>query len=195
MSQEADVTRLLLAWSDGESSAAEPLMDAVYEELRQLARAHLLRERSDHSLAATGLVHEAYLKLVDQNRVRWQNRAHFFAVASKVMRRLLVDHARSRGALKRGAGLTVSLDRPDGDADLEIAGTRQDMQPDVIALDRALEKLAAIDGRLARVVELRYFGALTVDEIAVVLDVAAITVKRDWALARAWLYRELTETV
>jgi RNA polymerase sigma factor (TIGR02999 family) len=195
MSTETDVTRLLLAWSDGEETAAEPLMDAVYDELRRLARAYLLRERRDHSLPATGLVHEAYLKLVDQKRARWQNRAHFFAVASKVMRRLLVDHARARTASKRGSGLTVSLDdvnvNMDGDADADL-GRVDANQPDVLALDRALEKLAGIDARQARLVELRFFGGLTFDEAAAVLDVAAITVKRDWALARTWLYRELS---
>jgi RNA polymerase sigma factor (TIGR02999 family) len=190
MGPGTDVTRLLLAWSDGEEAAAEPLMDAVYDELRRLARTYLLRERRDHSLPATGLVHEAYLRLVDQKRVRWQNRAHFFAVASHVMRRLLVDHARARGASKRGSGLTVSLD--DADADVDIGGAALENQPDVIALDRALEKLASIDARQARLVELRFFGGLTVDEAAAVLDIAAITVKRDWALARTWLYRELS---
>jgi len=183
---QADVTHLLVAWSNGEPAAGGPLMDAVYGELRRLARASLLRERPDHSLQATGLVHEAYLKLVDQKRVRWQNRAHFFAVAAHVMRRLLVDHARARGAEKRGAAVTVSLDAADIDVD-----ARPVSQPDVLALDRALEKLAAIDARQARLVELRYFGGLTIDEAAAVLDVAAITVKRDWALARTWLYREL----
>ena len=183
MAQQTDVTGLLLAWSGGKEAAAAELMDAVYDELRRLARSFLLRERRDHSLPATALVNEAYLKLVDQRRVRWQNRAHFFAIASHVMRRLLVDHARTRGASKRGAGITMSLDGVDA-AD---AG----QSTDLIALDAALEKLAAIDPRQARLVELRFFGGLTVDESAAVLDVAAITVKRDWALARTWLYREL----
>jgi RNA polymerase sigma factor (TIGR02999 family) len=183
---QAEVTHLLLAWSKGEPAAAEPLMDAVYGELRRLARASLLGERHDHTLQATGLVHEAYLKLVDQKRVHWQNRVHFFAVAARVMRRLLVDHARARGAEKRGAAVTVSLDAAEIDIDAGEAS-----QPDVLALDRALEKLAAIDARQARLVELRYFGGLTIDEAATVLDVAAITVKRDWVLARTWLYREL----
>jgi RNA polymerase sigma factor (TIGR02999 family) len=192
MGSRTDVTRLLLAWSDGEEGAAEPLMDAVYDELRRLAHAYLRRERRDHSLPATGLVHEAYMRLVDQKRARWQNRAHFFAVASHVMRRLLVDHARARGASKRGSCLTVSLNGADADAHLHLDGSVQESQPDVIALDRALEKLASIDARQARLVELRFFGGLTVDEAAAVLDVAAITVKRDWALARTWLYRELS---
>ena len=183
MGEEADVTRLLLAWNDGEESAAAPLMDAVYAELRRLAGAHLMRERQDHSLPATALVHEAYLKLVDQRRVRWQNRTQFFAIASQVMRRLLIDHARARAASKRGTNLTVALE------DIEVPSPVR--QPDVIALDAALEKLAILDRRQARLVELRFFGGLTVDEAAEVLDVAAITAKRDWALARTWLYREL----
>ena len=191
MDPRTDVTRLLLAWSDGEAAAVEPLMNAVYDELRRLARAYLSRERRDHSLPATGLVNEAYLRLVDQKRVRWQNRAHFFAVASQVMRRLLIDHARARGASKRGSSLTVSLD----DADVDGGWAVQENQPDVLALDRALEKLSLIDARQARLVELRFFGGLTVEEAAAVLDVAAITVKRDWALARTWLYRELSGAV
>ena len=137
-------------------------------------------------MPATALVHEAYLKLVDQRRVRWQNRAHFYAVAAQVMRRLLVDHARTRGATKRGVGLTIPLDGVDAPAEGRTA--------DILALDTALDKLAARDPRQARLVELRYFGGLTVDEAAAVLDVAAITVKRDWAMARTWLYRELGGT-
>ena len=135
MPLDTDVTRLLLAWSDGTQAAGGPLMDAVYDELRRLARGYLVRERRNHSLPATALVHEAYLKLVDQRRVHWQNRAHFFAVASSVMRRLLVDHARARGAVKRGVAITVSLDGVDVPADGEHA--------DLLALDAALEKLAA----------------------------------------------------
>jgi RNA polymerase sigma factor (TIGR02999 family) len=183
MPEETDVTRLLLAWSDGKEAAATPLMDAVYDELRQLARRYLVRERPDHSLPATALVHEAYLKLIDQRRVRWQNRAHFYAVAAQVMRRLLVDHARARSATKRGVQLTIPLDGVD-----VAAGGRS---ADLMALDTALDKLAALDPRQARLVELRYFGGLTIDEAATVMDVAAITVKRDWAIARTWLYREL----
>lgn len=183
MDNEADVTRLLLAWSDGEEDAAAPLIEAVYGELRRLARMQLLRERRDHSLAATALVHEAYLKLVDQRRVHWHNRAHFFAIASQLMRRLLVDHARARAAAKRGTDLTVSLDGLDSPA--------PGRSLEVMALDAALDKLEALDQRQARLVELRFFGGMTVDEAAEVLDVAPITAKRDWALARTWLFREL----
>jgi len=182
MSQESDVTRLLRAWSDGEDTAEAPLIEAVYDELRRLARGYLQRERRDHSMPATALVHEAYMRLVDQRRVRWQNRAHFFAIAAHVMRRVLVDHARARGATKRGLTVTIPLESND---------PPHAEQPDLLELDRALDKLATIDARQARLVELKFFGGLTVEEAAVVLDVAAITVKRDWALARAWLYREL----
>ena len=184
MPQETDVTRMLLAWSDGRDGAEAPLIDAVYDELRRLARAYLVKERRDHSLPATGLVHEAYLKLIDQRRVRWQNRAHFYAVAAQVMRRLLVDHARARGAAKRGVQITIPLEGVDVAAGGKSA--------DLMALDSALDKLATLDPRQARLVELRYFGGLTIDEAATVLDVAAITVKRDWAIARTWLYRELS---
>jgi RNA polymerase sigma factor (TIGR02999 family) len=177
------VTGLLLAWSGGEEAAGAPLMNAVYAELRRLARGYLQRERPDHMLTATALVHEAYLKLVDQRRVQWQNRAHFFAVAAHVMRRLLVDHARARRAAKRGAGLTLQLSG--------IDPLVEPRSPDVVALDDALERLSEIDPRQSRLVELRFFGGLTVEETAAVLGVAAITVKRDWALARTWLYREL----
>jgi len=179
----SEVTRLLLAWSDGHAPAGDALMDAVYGELRKMARGYLRRERASHSLSPTALVHEAYLKLVDQQRVKWQNRAHFFAIAAHVMRRLLVDYARARGASKRGPGLTVSLDGLDAAADPR--------GPDLLTLDAALEKLTAIDPRQGRLVELRFFGGLTVEEAAAVLGIAAITVKRDWALARTWLHREL----
>ena len=183
MAQAQDVTGLLVAWSDGEAAASGRLMEAVYAEMRRLARGYLRRERPDHSLPPTALVHEAYLKLVDQRRVRWQNRAHFFAIAAHVMRRLLVDHARAHGAVKRGAGVKVPLQ------DIDVGSDPPDI--DVLALDAALDRLAAIDQRQSRLVELRFFGGLTGEEIATVLGVAPITVKRDWALAKAWLFREL----
>lgn len=183
MDPPSDVTALLVAWSNGEEAAGGVLIDAVYGELRRLARAHLGRERPGHSLPSTALVHEAYLKLVDQRRVRWQNRAHFFAIAAQQMRRILVDHARAHGAAKRGAEVTVPLTGVDLGADPPA--------PDLLALDEALDRLARIDARQSRLVELRFFGGLTVEETAAVLGVAPITVKRDWALARTWLYREL----
>lgn len=185
MAQSADVTALLAAWSNGEQAVGSPLMDAVYSELRRLARGYLRRERRDHSLPPTALVHEAYLKLVDQRRVRWQSRAHFFAIAAHVMRRILVDHARAHGAAKRGGGAKVAVQ------DIDAGTDPPDV--DVLDLDAALEELARIDPRQSRLVELRFFGGLTVNETAVVLGVAPITVKRDWALARAWLFRALRE--
>ena len=178
-----DVTGLLGAWTNGDAGASTDLLEAIYGELRRLARGYLRRERPDHSLPPTALVHEAYLRLIDQRDVAWQNRAHFFAIAAHVMRRVLVDHARARGAAKRGESLTVPLEDVD-----------EQMRPpeiDVLALDIALDKLAATDDRQRRLVELRFFAGLTVVEAAAVLGIAPITVKRDWALARAWLYREL----
>lgn len=181
-----DVTRLLGAWSDGDESARGAVLDAVYAELRALARRHLRHERRDHSLPPTALVHEVYLRLVDQTRVRWRSRAHFFAIAAQAMRRILVDHARTRGAAKRDGARTVPLT-----ADPESPGGIAPV--DMLALDVALARLAAIDARQAHLVELRFFAGLTVDETAAVMGLAPITVKRDWALARAWLFRELRE--
>ncbi len=160
-------------------------MPLVYAELKHIAGRHLVGERSDHTLQATALVHEAYLKLVDQRSARWQNRAQFFAIAAQLMRRILVDHARAHAAAKRGAGVThVTL------SELEQAGS-PGPDLDVIALDDALDKLAALDARQARVVELRFFAGLSLEETSEALNTSAATVKRDWAMARAWLYREL----
>ena len=184
MTDDADVTALLLAWSDGDQAAGSRLIDTVYDELRRVARRHLRAER-DHSLAPTALVHETYLKLVDQRRVRWQNRAHFFGIAAQLMRRILVDHARSRAAAKRGRDRTVFLDA----ADVETPP----LDIDILALDAALDKLCALDARQGKLVELRFFAGLTVEEVAETLHVAPITVKRDWAHARAWLFRELQQ--
>jgi RNA polymerase sigma factor (TIGR02999 family) len=183
MMADSDVTGLLVAWTDGNEGALADLMEAVYAELRRLARGYLRRERPDHSLPPTALVHEAYLRLVDQRRVRWQNRAHFFAIAAHVMRRILVDHARAHAAIKRGAGLQVPLD------EAEHHATPPEI--DLLALDGALDKLASLNHRQSRLVELRFFGGLTVEETAEVLGIAPVTVKRDWMLARTWLYREL----
>ena len=184
MRDDADVTTLLLAWNGGDQAAGNRLIDVVYDELLRIARRHLRGDR-EHSLAPTALVHEAYLKLVDQRRVRWQNRAHFFGIAAQLMRRILVDHARSRGAAKRGRDRTVCLDGVDPKT--------PPLDVDVLALDAALDKLAARDARQSQLVELRFFAGLTVEEIAATLDVAPITVKRDWAHARAWLFRELQQ--
>jgi len=183
MREAADVTALLLAWREGDAAARNRLFEAVYDELRRLARGRLRGERSDISLGPTALVHEAYLKLIDQRRAGWQNRAHFFSMAGHVMRRLLVDHARARSAAKRGDKVRVPLEGMDIAMDV--------LDVDVLALDAALDKLASVDHRQSELVELRFFAGLTVDETATALDVAPITVKRDWALARAWLFREL----
>jgi RNA polymerase sigma factor (TIGR02999 family) len=180
-----EVTALLSAWQRGDTAARDTLMDLVYDQLRRLARAYLRRERPDHSLTPSALVHEAYLRLVDQKHVDWRNRAHFFSMASHMMRRILVDHARAHAAAKRGDDMKVSLDES------EVAVDSPSV--DILALNRALDKLAAVDARQSRLVELRFFGGLTVDEVAAVLDIAPITVKRDWALARAWLFRELRQ--
>jgi RNA polymerase sigma factor (TIGR02999 family) len=182
---QADVTELLQAWSGGDRAALDRLMPLVYDELKRVAARHLAGERAGHTLQATALVHEAYLKLVDQRSARWQNRAQFFAVAAQLMRRILVDHARAHAAAKRGAGATrVTLSA------LEETGVDQP-DLDVVALDAALDRLAALDPRQARVVELRYFGGLSLEETASVVEISPATVKRDWAMARAWLYQQL----
>jgi RNA polymerase sigma factor (TIGR02999 family) len=180
-----DVTALLLSWSGGERSAADRLIPAVYDELRRQAARAMRREGHEHTLQTTALVHEAYLRLVDQQRVQWRNRAHFFGIAAEVMRRVLVDHARARQAAKRGGGVQrITF----GDA-LVASGEAEDA--DVLALHEALERLALLDPNQARLVELRYFAGLTIEESAEALGVSPATVKREWALARAWLRREL----
>jgi RNA polymerase sigma factor (TIGR02999 family) len=180
-----DVTRLLRAWSDGDQHALNDLMPAVYAEVKKLARSYLRRERSDHTLQTTALVNEAYLRLVDQRQVRWNNRAHFFGIAAQMMRRVLVDHARSRKADKRGRGeARVVLDEA-----MEIAATPQNV--DVLALDEALKELEALDPRQAQIVELRFFSGLSIEETAEVTSLSPATIKREWAAARAWLRREL----
>lgn len=178
------VTQLLLAWGDGDPAAFNELMPLVYAELRTLARRQMQRERSGHTLQATALVHEAYLRLIDQRQVHWQNRAQFFAVAAQVMRRVVVDYARKRRRVKRGGGTPhLSLD--------EAALLTPSQAPQVLELDEALHRLAAVDERKSRVVEMRYFGGLSVEEVAAVLGVSENTVISDWAVAKAWLRREL----
>ena len=179
-----DVSKLLRAWSEGNQGALDQLTPIVYEELRRLARRYMRGERSGHSLQTTALVNEAYTRLVDYKRMQWQDRAHFFAVSAQLMRRILVEHAR-RHNLKRGGGIQhVPLD--------EAAVVGSDDDTDMVALDDALSTLARIDARKVQVVELRFFGGLSVEEIAEVLKVSPVTVKRDWRSARTWLYRELT---
>jgi RNA polymerase sigma factor (TIGR02999 family) len=179
-----DVTGLLVAWGRGDESVLEELMPIVHGELRRLARRLMRGERGNHTLQTTALVNEAYLRLVDLNRVRWQDRAHFFAMSARLMRRILVDHARSRNYQKRGGALRrVSLDEA-----LVVSGERG---TDLVALDDALEALAAVDPRKSQVVELRFFGGLSIEETAEALQISGETVLRDWRFARAWLSREL----
>jgi len=180
-----EVSQLLVEWRNGDQEALDRLMPLVYDELRRIAGRYMNRERSEHTLQTTALVNEAYLRLVDQKNVDWQNRAHFFAVAASVMRHLLVDHARARGRIRRGADpQQVSLD--------EAALISEQKGEEMIALDEALTKLAAIDERKVKIVELRYFSGLSAEETATVLGVSEITVKREWLKAKAWLYRELS---
>jgi RNA polymerase sigma factor (TIGR02999 family) len=179
-----EITQLLLAWNGGDAQALDRLMPLVHDELHLLAHRYMAGERSGHPLQTTALVNEAYLRLIDSSRVRWQNRAHFFAVSAQLMRRILVDAARARNKLKRGGdAIHVSLD--------EALSISHEPAADLIALDEALTQLAAFDERKSRVVELRFFGGLTVEETAEVLKVSVMTVMRDWGVAKAWLLREL----
>jgi RNA polymerase sigma factor (TIGR02999 family) len=180
----AQLTRLLEAWQHGDSGAADELVTLVYAELRRMAKARLREERPGHTLQATALVHEAWMRLMNQHGATWQNRSQFFAVAAQAMRRILVDHARRRSAAKRGDG-TSAID-VDALAHVLTAPIPDDR---LLALDAALEELAALDARQARVVELRFFGGLSVEEAAEILDVSPTTIKREWSTARAWLFR------
>lgn len=183
---ETEVTALLRAWSDGDQDALQALTPIVYEELHRLARRYMRRERSGHSLQATALVNEAYMRLADYTRMQWQDRAHFFAVSAQVMRRILVDHAR-RHNVKRGGGVQhVSLE------EVVVVAPGEDGETDLVALDQALTDLTRIDPRKAQIVEMRFFGGLTVEEIGEVLKISTGTIKRDWRAAKAWLYQELT---
>lgn len=178
------INRLLQDWGRGNQQAREALIPVVYDELRRLARRHLRHERADHTLQSAALVNEAYLRLARQEPPQWQNRAHFFGVAAQMMRHILVDHARNRLAAKRGGGaprLTLEVD----------VALEQRADVDLIALDAALEKLAALDSQQSRLIELRFFGGLSIEETAVVMGVSPATVKREWMTARAWLRREM----
>jgi RNA polymerase sigma factor (TIGR02999 family) len=179
-----DITVLLGDWSRGNKTALNQLLPLVYAELRRVAARQLRSERADHTLQPTALVNEVYLRLVDQRQVDWQNRAHFFGVAAQVMRRILVDHARRRGAGKRGEGVRcLSID--------EARDVAASSEMSILALDQALERLEKVDAELARIVELRAFGGMTIEEAAHVLSVSPSTAKRDWRTAKAWLNREL----
>jgi RNA polymerase sigma factor (TIGR02999 family) len=181
-----EVTQLLIAWSNGDRGALEKLMPLVYDELRRLARRYMNREPAGHTLQTTALVNEAYLRLIEQKEVKWQNRAHFFAISAQLMRRILVSMARARQADKRGGeARPVSLD--------EALVISENRAAELVALDDAMNELAALDPRRSRVVELRYFGGLSVEETAEVLKVSPDTVMREWKRAKAWLYAELNK--
>jgi RNA polymerase sigma factor (TIGR02999 family) len=184
LESQHQITERLVAWSNGDMAALDEVIRAVYAELRRMADRYLRMERLDHTLQPTALVHEAYLRLIDQTKVNWQNRAHFLGVAAQMMRRILVDHARTKYRDKRGGGaIRVSLD--------ETVNLSKGQPDDLVALDDAMKRLATIDARKSRVVELRFFGGLSVEETAEVLGVSPQTVLRDWRLAKAWLYEEI----
>ena len=196
-----DITRLLLEWGDGSGAALTELFPLVYEELRAMAEQHLRRERSAHTLQRTALVHEAFLRLADQQHVTWQSRAQFFGLASQMMRRILVDYARKRNAAKRGEDpVRVDLEDvihgrgPGADRDVQLQLASVDPEQDFERVDAVLRRLEQFDPRQGKLVELRYFGGLSQDEAAEVLGVSLATVKRDWAFARAWLQRELADS-
>ena len=181
----AEVTQLLAAWEQGNQAALDQLMPLVYDELRQMAKRYMARQNAGHTLQTTALINEAYLKLIGQPAKHWQNRAHFFAVAAQAMRHILVDYARAHQYAKRGGGAqVVSLDEA-----LVVSAERAS---ELVALDDALQELAKVDPRKSQVVELRYFGGLSVEETAAVLKISAVTVMRDWSMAKAWLHRELS---
>lgn len=178
------VTQLLQKWQEGNQEALEALMPLVYNELKRLAGSYLRRERPDHTLQSAALVNEAYLRLVDQTQTRWQNKAHFYGIAAQMMRRVLADHARSHNAVKRGAGM------PDLELNESVAQA-QSRSVDLLDLEEALQKLEKLDPQQGRIVELRFFSGLSIEDTANVLGISPATVKRDWAAARAWLFREV----
>ena len=182
-----NITQLLAKWRDGNQSALDELYPLVYDELHRLARRYMSRERKGHTLQTTALINEAYVRLVDQKNVHWANRSHFFAISAQIMRRILIDHARRHLYAKRGGGAQqVSLE--------EVAAITPNASRELVRLDEALKSLAEMDPRRSQVVELRYFGGLNNEEIAGVLNISANTVTRDWNMARAWLYQQLSET-
>lgn len=180
-----EISQLLHAWSDGNREALDALLPLVYDELRRQAHRFLRRERQNHTLQTTALIHEAYLKLIEQNRVNWQNRAHFFAISANLMRRILVNYAKAKHRVKRGGDAeNLPLDET-----ILIVSDKREL--DLLALDEALTRLAKMDERQAQIVELRYFSGLSIEETAEVLDISPVTVKRDWKMTKAWLHREL----
>jgi RNA polymerase sigma factor (TIGR02999 family) len=186
-SSRGNVTRLLLSWSKGDHAALEQMLPLVYQELRRIALNHMRRERVDHTLQPTALVHEAYLRLVEQKNVHWQSSAQFFALASGMMRRILVNHAKSRQTAKRGGSIIkVPLDA--------AANSSEKRDVTLVALDEALDELSTLDARKGRIVELKFFGGLTTKEMAEVLQLSCATIENDWRMARAWLYRQVAAT-
>ena len=187
-----EVTRLLQRWSQGDEAALASMLPLVYDELRRMAHRHLQRERSGHTLQGTGLVHEAYLRLAQHGPLQWKSRAHFFAWASTLMRHILIDHARSRQSAKRGGGAALlSLDAMQDSTGGAVEPQSSEDSIDLIAMDHALKRLEQLDPQQSRVVELRFFGGLSVAETAEALGISAATVKREWSTARAWLLREM----
>ena len=182
----ADVTELLVNWANGDVAARDEVIPQIYEELRRIARRHLRSERPDHTLQSAALVHEAFVRLTDKKLPDWQNRAHFFGVAAQMMRHILVDHARNRNASKRGGGVPRLL------LDTHVAGLREPKQ-DLVALDDALKRLAGMDQQQAKIIELRFFGGLSIEETAEMTGISPATVKREWSTARAWLRREMSK--
>ena len=183
-SRSAEITDLLKAWGSGDQAALDQLLPVVYDELRRLARSYLRRERPDHTLQATALVHEAYLRLIDQHSVTWQNRAHFFGVSAQLMRQILVQYARRRNAVKRDGGYRLTLDD-------QVMALAENRSVDLVALDDALNGLAELDPQQSRIVELRFFGGLSIEETSQVMDISPATVKRHWATARVWLHAQI----
>lgn len=181
---EQNITKLLINWSNGDKEALDELLPLVYQELRRLAGHFLRNEKGGHMLQATALVHEAYLKLIDQN-ISWQNRAHFFAIAAKMMRRIMVDHARSLATAKRGGDRTLLT------LDENLVAATNSRNLDLLALDQALTELSKIDARQGQIIEMRFFGGLTIEETAEILNLSPATVKREWVMARAWLYKTI----
>jgi RNA polymerase sigma factor (TIGR02999 family) len=186
--ESQDVTGLLIKWGEGDRGVLNQLLPAVYDELHRMAARYLRHERPDHILQPTALINEAYLRLVDQNSVKWENRAHFFGIAANVMRRILVEHARGQRAAKRG-GTMIKLPLDEG-----MHGNPKQEEMDLVALDEALTQLAMKDSEQSRLVELRYFGGLTIEETARVMNISPATVKRSWTISRAWLRREISRT-
>lgn len=185
MQPPAEITQLLIAWNQRDQEALDQLLPLIYDTLHQLAESYMRRERADHTLQATALVNEAFLRLTGGGKVEWQNRAHFFGVAARAMRQILVEHARGRDRLKRGGGIThLTLG--------EAVDWSDDKDLDLVALDDALKSLEKFAPRQSRIVEMRFFGGLSVEEVAAALNLSAITIKREWALAKMWLYREIS---